>query len=300
MSRSAALGPEAEVRLRQGRIRYRATGPADGPVLVFTHPFLFNGDMWRNVVPALSGRYRCISPDWPMGSHEIPLTRPTDLSPPALARLSADFLEALGLERVTLVGNDSAIAAVQCAAVLHPERIARIVVTPYEALERYPPAPFRVLRAGVRLPGAVWLMMQALRIPAMRRLPLTFGRYTRRPIEPAAMRSYLAPALGSREIRRDIRTWLRSLDPEWTARTVRRLSEFTGPALVVWAADDPVLSAERGRRLPRLLPEARHRTVADSRAGIPEDQPTRLAEVIHGFLTETDDLMPPQPPPQPR
>ncbi|MFC0037802.1 alpha/beta fold hydrolase [Actinomadura rayongensis] len=273
----------AEVRLPQGIVRYREHGPAEGQVLVFTHAFLLNGDTWRNVVPELARTYRCITPDWPMGAHSVPLDPSADLSPSGLVRLLADFLDALSLERVTLIGNDSAIALVQCAAVLHPERIERIVLTPYEALDSYPPPPFRLLRTAVKLPGAVWLGMQALRIPGATRLPITFGNYTKRPIEPAAMRSYLAPARRSRAIRRDIRKWLLSLDPGWTQRTVRRLPEFTGPALVVWAADDPLLPAPRRR----LLPGARHIRVPDSYAGIPEDRPVLLAEAIARFLRKT-------------
>src|SRR5277367_4013120 len=97
-----------QIRLPQGPIRYRETGAGEPVVLV--HGLLANGELWREVAPRLAKDFRVITPDWPLGSQELPLessaTHPADLSPPALARLVADFLEALELEGVTLVGND--------------------------------------------------------------------------------------------------------------------------------------------------------------------------------------------------
>ena len=51
----------------QGTIRYRERG--EGEPIVFVHGLLVNGDLWRKVVPRLADRYRCIAPDWPLGSH---------------------------------------------------------------------------------------------------------------------------------------------------------------------------------------------------------------------------------------
>src|SRR5919108_6126297 len=104
MSVSDQLGTVHEVDLPQGTIRYRERGT--GEPLVFVHGLLVNGDLWRKVVPELAKDYRCITPDWPLGSHELPMNADADLSAPALAGLIARFLEALKLEKVTLVAND--------------------------------------------------------------------------------------------------------------------------------------------------------------------------------------------------
>ncbi len=45
--------------------------------------------------------------DLPLGSHLEPLPKGADVSPPALADLIAAALEALELDEVTLVGNDT-------------------------------------------------------------------------------------------------------------------------------------------------------------------------------------------------
>lgn len=70
-----------EVRLAQGVIRYRDVG--GGPVLVFIHGILVNGALWRDVVESLSGKFRCIVPDLPLGSHTIPMRKSADLTPRA-------------------------------------------------------------------------------------------------------------------------------------------------------------------------------------------------------------------------
>ena len=72
MSRSTALGEQREIALPQGTIRYRERG--SGEPIVFVHGVLVNGDLWRGVAPRLAERgYRCIVPDLPLGSHELPM-----------------------------------------------------------------------------------------------------------------------------------------------------------------------------------------------------------------------------------
>src|SRR3954463_13233489 len=105
MSISEALGQQHEVKLPQGTIRYRERG--EGEPIVFVHGLLVNGDLWRKVVPRLAESYRCITPDWPLGSHQVALEPDADLTPPGVAKLIADFLEALDLNAATVVGNDS-------------------------------------------------------------------------------------------------------------------------------------------------------------------------------------------------
>src|SRR5436190_3452994 len=98
MSVSEQLGSLHEVRLGSGTIRYRERGT--GEPIVFVHGLLVNGDLWRKVVPALAKDYRCITPDWPLGSHEPPMNADADLTPTGVAKLIDEFLGALELENV--------------------------------------------------------------------------------------------------------------------------------------------------------------------------------------------------------
>ena len=92
----------------------------------------------------------------------------------------ADFLEALELEGVTLVGNDTGGAICQLVAVKHPERIARLVLTPCDAYEHFPPPAFKALATIGRSPAALWGIAQLMRPAFARRLPNGYGGITRR------------------------------------------------------------------------------------------------------------------------
>ena len=91
------------------------------------------------------GDFRCIQPDLPMGSHRSPMKPDADLSPPGMARIIADFLEALDLENVTIVGNDSGGAMSQVLVTDHPERIARLVLTNCDSLRALPAGLFKAM-----------------------------------------------------------------------------------------------------------------------------------------------------------
>src|SRR5688500_14512374 len=121
MAISESLGQEKQVQLTQGTIEYRERGT--GEPIVFVHGALVNADLWRKVVPQLAKDFRCIAPDLPLGAHTLPMPAGADTSPPGVAKLIADFIAALDLDNVTLVGNDTGGAICQLVVTNHPERI---------------------------------------------------------------------------------------------------------------------------------------------------------------------------------
>src|SRR3954454_21704224 len=131
MSISGALGEQRMVELPQGAVAYRERG--EGPVLLFVHGLFVNGDHWRKVVPLLAASYRCVAPDLPLGAHAHPMGDGADMSPAGVARLIVDFMAALNLDGVTVVGNDTGDAIVQVLVTEHPERIARVAPPPGDA-----------------------------------------------------------------------------------------------------------------------------------------------------------------------
>ncbi|HEX6577910.1 MAG TPA: alpha/beta fold hydrolase [Jiangellaceae bacterium] len=103
---------------------------------------------------------RCITPDWPLGSHELPMNHDADLPTPGLAGIVTDFLEEMELEDVTLVGNDTGGAICQLVAAHHSERLGRLVLAScdaYNVYNVYPLAPFGALSLAARVPGVLFL-----------------------------------------------------------------------------------------------------------------------------------------------
>jgi pimeloyl-ACP methyl ester carboxylesterase len=253
---------------------------------VFVHGLLVNADLWRKVVPAVSAAgCRCIAPDWPLGSHEVPMRPDADLSPPGIARLIADFLAALDLEDVTIVANDTGGALTQILMSKWPERIGRVVLTPSDCFEYFFPPGFAFLPRLLKLPGQTWLMARVAQIKALHRLPFVFGMVARRPIPPDIRESYVRPFGRSAAIRRDLRSFVTQVHRRHTLAAAAALSTFDKPVLLAWATEDRVFPLPFGKRLAAVLPDARLVEVADSYTFVPEDQPGVLAELITEFVT---------------
>ncbi len=280
MARSRALGELREVRVEQGVIRYREAG--SGAPVVFVHGALVNGDLWRNVAPALAGRVRCVVPDLPLGSHEVPMRADADLSPPGLARLVAGLLEALDLRDVVLVGNDSGGAICQLVVAGHPERISGLVLTNCDALENFLPPVLRPLQYGARVPGFMALLAKLLQTgPGRRALLATVAH---RMPEPEVVHSCLAPIARDPGVRRDLRKVLLGVSNRYTIEAARAFPAFHWPVLLVWGEDDIFFPTRYAERLRDAFPDARLERLGGSRAFVPEDRPERLVELMNGYL----------------
>ena len=272
-----------EIRLPQGPIRYRDEGAGEPIVLV--HGLLADGRLWRDVAPRLAKDFRVITPDWPLGAQELPLNDGADLSPPGLARLVSDFLAALDLEGVTLVGNDTGGAICQLVAVDHPERIARLVLTPCDAYEDFPPKAFKPMATVGRSTAVLWLLSQTMRAAAARRLPTGYGGVTKR-ADDALTASWARPIRTSAAIRREVAQILRNMRPEHTLRAAEGFPKLRVPVLLIWTTEDRFFKLRLAERLQREIPGARLETIEDSLTFTPIDQPVRTAELIAEFARE--------------
>ena len=282
--RSESLGPARVLDLGGGR-RIRAHVTGDGPPIVFVHGVLVNANLWRKVVPRLDGFTR-VTLDLPLGSHLEAMPKGADLRVPALANLIADALEALELDSVTLVGNDTGGGLSQVVAVSRPERIGALVLTSCDAFENFPPRFFRIVLAPAAIPGAIPLVFGGMRLRALRRLPIAYGWLSNKPIDPEADDSYVLPVLTRGPIRRDLRRVLAGIDPKYTIDAALKLTKWDRPTLIAWSANDRFFPPAHGERLAKLIPGARFELIDNARTFSPEDQPERLAGLIEAFARE--------------
>jgi pimeloyl-ACP methyl ester carboxylesterase len=282
MSVSLGLGEPRSVDLPAGTIEYRERG--SGSPIVFIHGVGVNGDLWRGVVPTLAGAHRCITPDLPLGSHSHALRPDTDMSLPGLARIVADLIEALDLDDVAVVANDTGGAIAQALVARHPARIGRLLLTSCDAFEKFPPTPQRYLQVAARSRALMWFVAWSVQFKLVQRLPTAYGWTTSRPIDPAIMRSYTDPIRTNAGVRADLARLLRAVDTRYMFEAADGLTGFDRPALVLWAEGDRLFPLEHGRRLAQLLPQGRFATMPDSRTFIPEEQPERLAAIAAEFL----------------
>jgi pimeloyl-ACP methyl ester carboxylesterase len=244
-----------------------------------------DGTYWRHAVADLRADHRCVVPTLPLGGHRIPVRAGADLSPAGHAHLVGELLERLDLDGVTLVQSD--IGHAQILAGERPDRVARLVLASCEAFDNLPPGlPGKVIGLG-RLPGGVNALVQPLRWRRLRRLPVTYGWMTRRPIPHEVTDGWLRGLLTDAGVRRDLQAYLRSYRPDDLLRAAERLPAFDRPALVVWAREDRVMPPEHAERLAALLPDSRLRWIDDSGTLLAEDQPGELARTVREFVAET-------------
>jgi pimeloyl-ACP methyl ester carboxylesterase len=280
--RSPDLGPARTLELDGVRLRYHDAG--QGPPIVFLHGVLVNANLWRKVVPRLSDRHRCIALDMPFGSHVEPVPG-ADLSPPALANLVGDAFDALGLEDVTLVGNDTGGAICQLVAVNRPERLGRLVLTSCDSYEHFPPTLFSFFKPLGKVTPAIPFLFAPLRMRAARRLPIAYGWVTKERIEPReAEDSYVLPLLTDARVRDDLRRLIPGLDKRYTLEAAERLRSFDKPVLIAWSTEDKLFPRSDGERLADTFPDARLEWVEGARTFSAEDRPDRVAELIASFV----------------
>ena len=277
-ARGEALGEERVARVPGGSLRYWERG--EGPPVVFVHGLLVNADLWRLVIPVVADAgYRCLAPDWPLGAHDLPVPD-ADLSPPGLAAMIAAFLEELDLSDATIVANDTGGGLTQIVMANHPERIGRVILTPSDSFERFFPPVFSFLPWLARVPGAVTVLSQVLRLRALHRLPFTFGWVSKRPLPREYVDSYLGPSRRDAAVRRDLARFLRGVHRRYTLAAAEKLPEFDRPVLLAWAEEDRLFPLSLAHRLAEVLPNARVVQIADSYTFVPEDQPDVLADLI--------------------
>lgn len=270
-----------EIDLPAGRIRYREAGA--GRPIVFVHGYLVDGRLWDGVVDRLSDRYRCIAPDWPIGAQQIAMKPDADLSPYGVAATIAALLEALDLEDVTIVGNDSGGAMSQVLVTRRPDRIGRLVLTNCDTHENFPPGIFKAMPPIAALPGGMALLAAPFRIGAFARA--AFRPFARTAIPPELIASWMRPALHDRGVKHDAKKVTAGMNKRYTLEAAAKLRGSQLPILLTWAPGDKYFPISYAERLASEAGNARIVEIPDSKTFVPLDQPQRLADEIAGFAS---------------
>lgn len=263
----------------QGTISYRDLGEGD-PIL-FVHGLLVDGRLWDDVAGRLADRFRCLVCDWPMGSHRTAMKPDADLSPAGQVETIVGFIDALGLERVTLVGNDTGGAVSQMLTAKHPERVERLILTNCDTFEHFPPFPFSLMPPIARLPGGMTALATPFRLGPVRRA--TYSLLAKHPIEPELVDAWLAPSQADPGVRRDTAKLIAGVRKHELVAADEQLRHFERPLRFAWAPEDRFFKLAHAERLAAIAPDARIEHVADARTFVPLDQPARLAELVAEF-----------------
>jgi pimeloyl-ACP methyl ester carboxylesterase len=264
--------------------RYLTAGTT-GPPLVLLHGVGDNAFDWRWVMPALASTHRVYAPDLPgSGGSAKPLT---DYSPAFFTRFVGAFLDALGVDRATVIGNSLGGLVGLRLALAEPERVTALGLVSSAGLGR-----------------EVTYALRSMAVPGYGKLAVAWGK--RRP--GAAQRALGRAALVFARPRGAPRKWIKEQYRlarlpgflEAQLATVRaqvgvkgqrevlvdRLAQLERPTMVVWGTRDRVIpyshAKEAASRLQEgyleLIPECGH---------LPQvEQPERFVSGLRRFLSE--------------
>src|ERR1700759_3399332 len=191
------------VTLNAGTIHYETVGPSDGRPVVFIHGYMMGSSLWRPLAERLAERgCSCRAPTWPWGAHTEPMRDDVELTMEGIAAMVGELLDALGLEDVVLIGNDTGGAVAQLVATSTPERLGALVLTSCDAFDHFPPPILKPLIAAAKAGPAFDAVLQPLRTRFGRKRG--FGALAHADIDDLAA-EWVQPALSDRRIRNDLR-----------------------------------------------------------------------------------------------
>jgi pimeloyl-ACP methyl ester carboxylesterase len=268
--------------LNQANIEYRVLGPQDSPhpPVLFIHGILVDERLWDHVAEGLARKgFRCILPTWPLGSHTVPVNEGADLSPHGVAAMIHDFMVALDLSDVTLVGNDTGGGLCQLVIDGYPERIGRLVLTNCDAFDKFPPFPFTTVFAMLRGPKSIKTLFATMRLTPLRHSPLGFGLLLNKP-DPALTASWLEPCRKDTRICRDLATLLRNVAATDLTDVSTRFERFAKPVTLVWGMRDRCFKPTLGQRMAALFPNSRMIEVANAKTFVALDEPSAVIDAI--------------------
>lgn len=248
-----------KVETPSGRIAYVEDG--EGPVALFVHGVLLNSHLWRHQIKSLSDIRRCIAPDL-LAHGDTEIGAGQDVSVTANAEMLRQFLDALKIDQVDLVGNDSGGGIAQIFAARYPERVRTLTLTNCDAHDNWPPEAFKPFLAMAAAGGLRGTLNAMLDNKDIYRSPEALGPAYEHPerVTDETIGIYLKPFLRSPERLADFERFLAAFDNLHTTRIERGLKELHAPTLIAWGTDDIYFPIEWADWLAVTIPGTR-RTV---------------------------------------
>ena len=248
----------SSVQTASGKISYMEQGT--GPVALFVHGVLLNGHLWRHQLAHLSDIRRCIAVDL-LAHGDTEIAPDQDVSVTANANMLKEFLDALKIEQVDLVGNDSGGGIAQIFAASYPERVRSLTLTDCDTHDNWPPEAFKPFLAMAAAGGLRGTLDAMLSDKSIYRSPQALGPAYEHPerLTDDSIEKYLRPLVRSEQRTRDLQRFLAAFDNKHTLAIEARLKRLKAPTLIVWGTDDVYFDVKWSRWLADTIPGARRR-----------------------------------------
>jgi len=267
-----------QIETPSGTIGYVEQGR--GPVALFVHGVLLNGYLWRHQLAQLSDVRRCIAVDL-LGHGNTEVSDSQDVSVTANAHMLAEFLEAMKIDQVDLVGNDSGGGICQIFAALYPERLRSLVLTNCDTHDNWPPEAFKPFVAMVAAGGLAETLNNMLADKSIFRSALAPAYERAEDVSDDTIETYLRPLLRSKQHTRNLERFVNAFDCRHTVQIEKQLRRVQAPTLIAWGTDDIYFDLKWSRWLADAIPGSRKRVEFPSaRIFFPEERPQPFNEEL--------------------
>ncbi len=248
--------------------------PAHGSEIIYLHSAPTSSDDWSALLELTGG----LAPDLP-GFGRTSKAGNLDYRLPAYALFVEQFLDALDVPRVALVGHGWGAAVGLLFAQRHPDRVTRLAII--DAVPLLDGFEWPTIAKWLRRPGIGELVMGSVN---RRLLARTLRKAS------ATEQAWPDARVGAvwdqfdQGTQRAILRLHRSVDAPALAAAGEGLADLEQPALVVWGEQDPWLAPAFAEAYAQRLPNAVVERVAGAGHWPWLDQ-RALAEQVAGFIT---------------
>ena len=280
--RSDSKAPaKSKVATPSGRIAYTEAGA--GPVALFVHGVLLNGHLWRHQLAELSDVRRCIAVDL-LAHGDTEIAPDQDVSVSANARMLLQFLDALEVDQVDLVGNDSGGGIAQIFAARHPEFVRSLVLTDCDTHDNWPPKQAEPLHQLAKQGGVGPIGRRMLKDVAFARQNFAIAFEHPERLSEQDFRTWLAPLFESEASTRNFERFVASFDNRQTVAIAPLLRQLQAPTLIVWGTSDPFFPVKWAYWLRGAIPRAQEVVELEgAKLFFPWERPDEFAGAVKQF-----------------
>ncbi len=267
-----------------GRISYSETG--SGPVALFVHGVLLNKHLWRHQLKQLSDIRRCMAVDL-LAHGDTEIKPDQDVSVTANANMLRELLDALHIEQVDLIGNDSGGGISQIFAALHPERVRSLTLTNCDAHDNWPPEAFKPFVDMVAAGGLRDTLNAMLADKAIYRSPGALGPAYERPatVSDQDIETYLRPHVQNEQRTHDLQRFVTAFGNKHTVAVEPKLRQLSAPTLIVWGTDDIYFPVKWAHWLAKTIPGAKPPVeLPGARIFFPEERSETFNKLLRAHL----------------
>ena len=210
-----------------------------------------------------------------------------DVSVTANATMLEEVLDALKVDQVDLVGNDSGGGISQIFAALNPERVRTLTLTDCDVHDNWPPEALRPFVDMVKAGGLRDTLEALLADKTIYRLPGALGPAYERP-EVATdedIETYLRPLVRSEQRTRDLQRFIVAFENSHTRVIEPQLRKLKAPTLIVWGTDDVYFPVKWAHWLAATIPGAKPPVELEgARLFFPEERPEEFNRLLRDHL----------------